>query len=251
MSGKIFVVTHVKPEKNLPEGYDYIGVGNQNLDLPYSDKTGESIAHLNPYFSELTAIYWIWKNYTCHPDDFVGIMHYRRVLVDGWLSVLTKSPIDIQNVEKILAAKDLIVPEKTYLPPDAYRNYAAEHDESDLNLVLSIAEVKDGAAKGAYLQFFKGLKTAHICNMLICKKRIFDDYCSWLFPILFESLEKINPEGRDAYQKRVFGFLSERLFNVWFNSKNLSAEQLRMIRTDFSFVKNMNRRRLNNRWIHE
>ncbi len=117
--------------------------------------------------------------------------------------------------------------------------------------MLSIAEAKDGAEKGAYLQFLKGLKTAHICNMLICKKRIFDDYCSWLFPILLESLEKINPEGRDAYQKRVFGFLSERLFNVWLNSKNLSAEQLRMIRTDFSFVKNMNRRRLNNRWIHE
>jgi hypothetical protein len=45
MSGKIFIVTHVKPVKNPPKGYDYIGVGNGNFYLPYSDKTGESISH--------------------------------------------------------------------------------------------------------------------------------------------------------------------------------------------------------------
>jgi hypothetical protein len=34
MSGKIFIVTHVKPEKNPPKGYDYISVGNGNFYLP-------------------------------------------------------------------------------------------------------------------------------------------------------------------------------------------------------------------------
>jgi Domain of unknown function (DUF4422) len=251
MSGKIFVVTHIKPDKKLPKGYDYIGVGSRNLNLSYSDMTGESIAKLNPYFSELTAIYWIWKNFKCHSDDFVGIMHYRRVLVDGRFSALKKKPIDIKNIEKILTSKDLIVPEKTYLPPNCYHNYAAEHDQSDLNLVLSIAESRDGVEKGTYLKFLNNLKTAHICNILICKKRIFDAYCSWLFPILFESLETISSEGRDAYQKRAFGFLSERLFNVWLYGNGYEIEQCRMIRTDFSFVKNFNRRRLNNRWIND
>ena len=251
MRGKIFVVTHVAPDKKLPKGYEYIGVGSHNLDLTYSDKTGESIAHLNPYFSELTAIFWIWKNYKCNADDFVGIMHYRRLLVDGWLSVLTKSPLNVDNITKVISKNSLIVPEKTYLPPNVYHNYLQEHDENDLNLALSIAERKDGLKKGTYVDFLKSQSSAHICNILICKKSIFDNYCSWLFPILFESLSQINIEGRDAYQKRIFGFLSERLLNVWLYDKNYLTKQLRMIRTDFAFVKNMNRRRLNKRWIND
>ncbi len=251
MSGKIFIVTHVKPVKNPPKGYDYIGVGNGNFYLPYSDKTGESISHLNPYFSELTALYWIWKNYKCPPDNFVGIMHYRRLLVDGWVSSLNKTPASIENINKILLQKDLIVPEKTHFSPNAYQNYSEEHDEADMRLSLSIAENKDGVKEGEYIDFLKSLRTAHICNMFACKKSIFDNYCSWLFPILFESLNQINFKDRDAYQKRVFGFLSERLFNVWLNDKNYSIEQLRMIRTDFSFIKNFNRRRLNNRLNNE
>lgn len=251
MDGKIFIVTHVKPEKNLPNGYDYIGVGNGNFTLTYSDKTGESISHLNPYFSELTALYWIWKNYNCSPDNFVGIMHYRRLLVDGWLPALSKTPVSIKNINQILSKKDLIAPEKTYLPPNAYQNYSKEHNEADMILSLSIAEKKDSVKQGEYIDFLKNLKTAHLCNIIVCKKIIFDNYCSWLFPILFESLDQINFKNRNSYQKRVFGFLSERLFNVWLNSNNYSTEQLQMIRTDFSFVKNINRRRLNNRLNYE
>ena len=251
MTGKIFVVTHVKPKNKLSKGYDYIGVGNTNLDLSYHDNTGESISHLNPFFSELTAIYWIWKNYDCSPDDFVGIMHYRRLLVDGWIPSLTKTPARIESIEEILEVKDLIVPEKIYLPPNIYQNYLEEHNEDDLKLVLSVAEKIDGAQKEKYIDFLKTQNMAHVCNMLICKKTIFDNYCSWLFPILFESLDQIDFKDRNAYQKRVFGFLSERLFNVWLNSKNYSVEALPIIRTDFSFFKNFNRRRLNNRRINE
>ena len=47
-------------------------------------------------------------------------------------------------------------------------------------------------------------------NMLICSKSIFDDYCKWLFSILFETerLIRISPYSRGA---RVFGYLSEYL----------------------------------------
>lgn len=38
---------------------------------------GDSIANLNPYFGELTAQYWLWRNQPQH-DGYIGFCHYRR-----------------------------------------------------------------------------------------------------------------------------------------------------------------------------
>ena len=39
------------------------------------DDTGDSISEKNRYYSELTGIYWVWKN-TAH--QITGSCHYRR-----------------------------------------------------------------------------------------------------------------------------------------------------------------------------
>jgi hypothetical protein len=52
-------------------------------------------------------------------------------------------------------------------------------------------------------------------NMFVCKKSLIDEYFAWLFPTLFALEKKIPYQDYDAYQKRVFGFMAERLFNVW------------------------------------
>lgn len=49
-----------------------------------------------------------------------------------------------------------------------------------------------------------------------------DSYCSWLFEILSTIESQIDVGSKDAYQSRVFGFLSERLFNVWLDKHNLN-----------------------------
>jgi len=39
------------------------------------DDSGQNISARNPYYSELTGIYWAWKNTR---QDVVGSCHYRR-----------------------------------------------------------------------------------------------------------------------------------------------------------------------------
>lgn len=246
---KIFVVTHVKPELNLPIGYEYIGVGPKELGFRFDDKSGDSISELNPYFSELTALYWIWKNYKCADDDVVGLVHYRRLLIsNGLLSLAFKRPITIAEINALLESFDVVVPEEQLLRPDAYHNYGEEHTQEDLNLVLNLAESQDSVQPGTYKSALINMDRNRMCNVLVTRKFLFDRYCSWLFPVLFQAYKVVDLSDRNSYQKRVFGFLSERLFNVWlFKEKELKLASLPMIRMDFSAAKNWNRRRLNTR----
>ena len=53
--------------------------------------------------------------------------------------------------------------------------------------------------------------------MFISKRELFDEYCKWLFDIIFEfyTLKSDEISKRDFYQSRAVGFLSERLLNVY------------------------------------
>ena len=87
----IFVVTHKEFDDSLlpDNGYQVIKVGN-SLDNKtckekgyYTDDTGDSISNLNPFYCELTGIYWAWKNMS-PKIDIVGFNHYRRYFMDYW-----------------------------------------------------------------------------------------------------------------------------------------------------------------------
>ena len=51
--------------------------------------------------------------------------------------------------------------------------------------------------------------------MLICSKQLFDSYCEWLFKILFEFENIVDLSDYSKSQKRIFGYVSEILLNVW------------------------------------
>jgi len=80
----------------------------------------------------------------------------------------------------------------------------------------------------------------YLYNMFIMKKDLFQEYCDWLFDILFELEKKISTKDYDSYQKRVFGFLSERLFNIWLEYKkkdqNIRIKELNIVNIEKNYV---------------
>jgi hypothetical protein len=66
----------------------------------------------------------------------------------------------------------------------------------------------------------------YMFNMMIMKKEMLNDYCSWLFDILFELEKRMEMPELSAFQGRFYGRVSEIIFNVWLDQK-LQSGQLR------------------------
>ena len=77
MDIKVLVATHKKYWMPQDRVYMPIQLGKDiHEDLGFlGDNTGDNISKKQPYYSELTAIYWAWKNLKA---DYIGINHYRR-----------------------------------------------------------------------------------------------------------------------------------------------------------------------------
>ena len=98
MKIRIYVMTHKKFEMPQSPLFRPLHVGRAcGEDLGYpGDDTGENISDKNCYYSELTGLYWVWKN--CHDVDYVGTCHYRRYLLGADERILMED-----DYEKILS----------------------------------------------------------------------------------------------------------------------------------------------------
>ena len=202
----LYVVTHKKIERKILER-TVIGVGeNKNIEgADLYDNTGDNISEKNVFYCELTALYWIWKN---DSSDIVGLEHYRRQFLYGDY-ILNKKVVDM-----LLTDCDILVPHKVNLVQSIYHNYVKQHDEKELLEVEDIIQHK----YPEYIEAFKRLKKTnkiYICNMFIAKRKFVDNFCKWLFDILFELEKRVDLSNKSDYQKRMLGFMAERLFNVY------------------------------------
>lgn len=228
---KILIAAH--KEVVLPKSDIYlpvqVGAEINNILTDYQkDNAGENISVLNPYFSELTALYWAWKNLDV---DYVGLVHYRRYLAS------TKQKFDeskkLEDVivtrdilEKELANDVIIVPQKRkYYIETLYNHYANTLDASHLDKTRDIIS----ESNPEYLESFDRVmnqRSGYMFNMYIADKKLSDDYCEWLFPILLELRNRVEVHNLTAFEGRLFGRVSELLFNVWLAKKQIKVKEL-------------------------
>lgn len=219
MKTQIFVMTHKKFEIPQDEVYVPLHVGRalaENLGYP-GDDTGDSISKLNQYYGELTGLYWLWKNY--HDIDIIGICHYRRYFVDEQRNFLTK-----KDYERELEHADILVSEARYADGPYRDYYGKAHNVEDL---LAAGEVIRERYPADYPAFCQALEESkyYYGNLCVTTKKLFDQYCEWLFSIFFELQDRLDVSGYDSYHKRVFGFLSEELLRVFILARGLRVKE--------------------------
>lgn len=217
MSIKLFTITHKPFRPPADSMYVPLQVGRSSAeDLGFlGDDTGDSISHLNPYFCELTGMYWLWKNY--HQTDYIGICHYRRYLLNEHGSIFTS-----QQLESILSRYDIITTKLLTLTCSYYEGFGKNHHIKDLIVTEEVLKEKYPEYQNTFCELLHGPHT-YFGNIFITSKETYDRYCSWLFDILFEVKKRTDFTGYNDYHKRLFGFLSEFLQTVWIRYNRLTA----------------------------
>ena len=229
----IYVATHKKAEFPKENIYKPIRVGAtlNSDDFGYQrDDSGDNISYKNKSFCELTATYWIMKN---DKSDIVGLTHYRRYFFKKHKNNKLENVLSEQDIREILKDKDIIVPNSTFIiKHNAERSWEKTHIKKDYDECRKIIAEKYPDYVEAFEQFSKS-RFLYICNMFIARKEIFDEYYKWLFDILFELEKRTDISNYDDYNKRLFGFMSERLFNVWLlKHKELKLQKMPVYNTD-------------------
>lgn len=230
MSIEIIIASHKQCEMPNDCLYLPIHVGkslNPGKEFGYQgDNTGENISIKNPYYCELTAIYWGWKNLK---SDYIGLVHYRRYL--GLKK--TKNKIDgiltSKQAEELCKKYAIILPQKRkYYIESLWSHYAHTHDISHLEKTKKIIETKYPEYLPAFNKVMKRT-WGHMFNMFIMKKEYADEYCSWLFDILFQLEKEVDLSQLPAFDARLFGRVSELLLDVWIEKKQYSYKEIKMI----------------------
>lgn len=221
------------------ELYLPIHVGREGKeDLGYiGDNTGDNISTLNPYYCELTGLYWAWKNLDC---DYLGLVHYRRYFTK--VSQTYRDDVNIDDVilsqddvEKLLEDVDVIVPKKRkYYIETLYSHYDHTLDGSHLDETRKIIS----KLSPEYLVSFDKVmeqRSGYMFNMFIMSKELVNDYLSWLFPILNGLFEVVDMTNYSSFESRLYGRVSELLFNVWLQQKGIIPKEV-----PFMYMENVN-----------
>lgn len=255
----IIVATH---KNKIPLSNKFIKgiqVGAEYADLVVDenylrDNQGYHISNKNPNFCELTALYWLWKNK--FDNGIVGLNHYRRYLDvykpqkkffsrlkrDVSIYDVSKSHrsiklLDEKNLEerlnKLLKTYDAILPILTDYShngkfPSLASDYCSNHIASDWEVLVDVVLDKFPEYDNSIEEYWNNTTYIYGMNMFISSYDWMNNYCKWLFEILFE-VEKRIIISKDIYQSRVFGFMSERLMTLYVRHHNFKIYETQVL----------------------
>lgn len=207
------------------------------------DNTGDNISQMNQNWVELTAAYYIWKNYSSSQVPFWGLVHYRRYFtlplgLNPFKRIYSLkasketcnrvlSPKLEAYISRQLADGKIILPKPYHMYKlkrwSVKQQYIRDHDADAWNLMEKAVKTLYPEYGESFDRFAGGLDLC-VFNIMIASWDFWDAYLSWLFSILYE-VKKEYRIREDPNQRRVFGFLSERLLNVFVSYQHVHKGQ--------------------------
>ena len=202
------------------------------LDMP-GDDTGDSISAENVRYGEMTAWYWVWKNWLpAHPEaDYIGFCHYRRFLdftgsgrVRTWRTTYSRfrrtfgRHYNAQSILRIIGGFDLVMRRAEESGHPTLRDQflsARPANIADWDAFAAILRERHPESREAINRALgSGMLAMEL--QFVMKREVFADFMEWAFSLCREFERRFTwsgaNEGSDA---RAPAFLIERYFMVY------------------------------------
>lgn len=243
MNIKILVCCHKKDVYASESPYFPIHVGKQisKLDLGIQgDNEGENISSKNSSYCELTGMYWAWKN--MKNVDIIGVCHYRRyfdfhnqcrkLFPETIFSSDSFNEVNIRLTDEIineLKKGRIIMPKERIYGYSLFFDYCFNHISDDIKILADVIKEDSPQYYDAFVETMHFNNKLMHYNMFVMNWTDFDRYCNWLFPLLYKVEEKIDISNYSSTQKRIYGYMAERLLNVWVKAEGYKIKKYPII----------------------
>jgi hypothetical protein len=213
----VYIITHGPECYQIPDYCLPLEVGaalrnNFQYELR-DDSSDDNISKKNKLYSEITGLYWMWKN---DNHKHVGLYHYRRMF-----------NLNDKKIREYLKKYDFIFPKKIRMISTCEEFYKSAHSENDWEIMINVL-------KEMYPQYYLTSqlifqqKRSYYYNMFITKKGALDKYCNWLFPLIAMIENRLDLRERDEYQSKAIAFMCERLFTLYVLHNNFKIKEVRI-----------------------
>ena len=245
---KIFVSCRIDTDSNLIHNPLYVPVrcgavfDTSSSSKYLGDNSGDNISDRRNSFCEFTVQYWAWKNVKA---DYYGLCHYRRYLtfskkefranaqeqvMEGMLDNHAIAKYDLLNEKRmrsIIEGCDAVVNEAAdvnHIPTplgfqhSVYNHWAAHDgmffDKRVIPLLMeTIHELKPQYYEDAVAYMHDKWHRGYNCYVM--KKDLFDEMCSFQFPIMFAMEMKLSENGMSKQFGRTLGYLGEMMYGIF------------------------------------
>ena len=225
----IYVAVHKPATLYGDSCYRFIHVGADLHPEVYIDGAlkdngnSDNISVKNDIYCELTGLYYLWKH--VNDIEYIGFVHYRRFLAHKQFALQPNNVIlTEQDYLNLLNKVDVVLtpPTKKYGERCGYFTI-----KEDIPEFCFYRLVKPSIARlfPEYLEAFEQefiTPTMSYGNIMACKKTLFNEYCEWLFAILFDVEQNLRNSPFNV-SAREMGYFSEYLLNVWIRKKQLTV----------------------------
>lgn len=167
---------------------------------------GKNIDSLNPYFCELTGLYYMWQH---DKGDIVGLEHYRR-----YLSADGRNPISKEQIENRLDKGDVLCATVDY-EYNQIKSYFLKSGMLDWLLrYMTFLEAMHGKPFADHCRNYMNGNRHILGNIFIARRPFLDQYAQFLFKTMVMYHKAEQHAGRPI-RGRIYGYLSEFLFGAW------------------------------------
>lgn len=171
----------------------------RTLSTEFFDNTGDNISTKNSNYSELSVLYWAWKNSN---KSVIGLEHYRRFLrvTEADLFMLIDGEVDAVLPFPMIYTPDISEQRRRWISNSDWAATLQALKELAPEYFSCVGEID---SQPYYLNY----------NMIIARKEVLNEYCAFLFPVLERVEELTDGEKR---KDRYIGYIGEYLCTVYF-----------------------------------